>query len=260
MTTATHRSHTPSLPGVVLGIARLALGLPIVLIAPPIIVLLSLLPVRIREATLAAWLVTICCRVLLWIFGVQFDFGNHHLKDHEGFVFLNHSSYADAFLPMAIRPMRFLAAREYLEWPFFGWAAKAVGTISVDRSSTRSRAQSLLSLAKLERNPPIGLFPEGTVGPLYEVQPFYHGVFKLCVEHQIPYALCTIVYEDVDVIGWRDEHVSIAIWRLVTQTRQQRARLEVLHVHTPAPDASARQLAIDAHRAVAARLGYAAKM
>ena len=179
---------------------------------------------------------------------------------HEGFVFANHSSYADVFLFVAIRPMRFLAAREYLNWPFFGWAAKATGVIGVDRSSTRSRAQSLLSLAKLEHNPPIGLFPEGGIGPLYELQPFYHGVFKLCVEHQIPYALCAIIYDRVDVIGWRDESVVVALWRLATHMSPQRAQLHLLHHSTPDPTANPRQLAIEAHRTVANALGYAAKM
>ena len=261
MTSATYRSDSPSVPGVALGILRLGLGLPIVVLGSIITVVLSLWPLRFRDSTLAAWVATVCCRVLLWVFGVQFDCPAHpQLRTHQGFVFANHSSYADVFLPMAIRPMRFLAAQEYLAWPFFGWAAKAAGAIGVDRSSTRSRAQSLLSLAKLERTPPIGLFPEGGIGPLYELQPFYHGVFKLCVENQIPYALCTIVYNEVDVLGWRNEHVAVAIWRLVTQTRLQRARLEVLQIHTPSPEANPRQLAVEAHRAVAACLGYAAKM
>ncbi len=261
MTTATTRDTAPSILGTLLGILRLLVGLPFVFFSSLIVVFVSVLPLRLRGTTLAAWLATLSCRVLLRILGVQFECSARaKLLAHQGFLFANHSSYTDVFLPMSIRPMRFLAAQEYLAWPFFGWAAKAVGGIGVNRSSTRSRAQSLLSLAKLERTPPIGLFPEGGIGPLHELQPFYHGVFKLCVEHQIPYALCTIVYERVDVIGWSNEHVAKAIWRLITQTHPQRARLEVLGLHTPDPAANPRQLAVEAHRAVAACLGYAAKM
>ena len=261
MTTTAYHTPAPSILGTLLGILRLSIGLPFVFFSSLIVVLFSVLPLRWRGTTVAAWLATLSCRALLWIFGVQFECSARaKLLAHQGFVFANHSSYTDVFLPMSIRPMRFLAAQEYLAWPFFGWAAKAVGGIGVNRSSTRSRAQSLLSLAKLERTPPIGLFPEGGIGPLHELQPFYHGVFKLCVEHQIPYALCAIVYDRVDVIGWRDEPVVTAVWRLVTQTHVQRARLEVLDICTPTPEVNPRQLAVEAHRAVATCLGYAAKM
>ena len=261
MTTTTHRNPATALLGAVLGIIRLMFGLPVIIFGSLIVVAASLLPVRIRGASLAGWLVSDITHLLLWIFGVRMNCPDRQrLLAHDGFVFANHSSYADVFLFVAIRPMRFLAAREYLKWPFFGWAAKASGVIGVDRSSTRSRAQALLSLAKLARNPPIGLFPEGMIGPLHELQPFYHGVFKLCVEHQIPYALCAIVYDHVDAIGWRDEGIVPAVWRLVTQLEPQHARLEVLQVLTPAPAANPRQLAVAAHQAVAGCLGYAVTM
>lgn len=261
MTTPTPRNPAALILGTLIGILRLLVSLPFVVISSVLVVIASLLPIRIRGIGLANWMVGAFSQMLLWIFGVHMSCPDQaRLLLHEGFVFANHSSYADVFLFVAIRPMRFLAAREYLDWPFFGWAAKATGVIGVDRSSTRSRAQSLLSLAKLEYNPPIGLFPEGGIGPLYELQPFYHGVFKLCVEHQIPYALCAIIYDRVDVIGWRDESVVVALWRLATHISPQRAQLHLLYHSTPAPDASPRQLAIEAHRTVANALGYAAKM
>lgn len=259
--TTTQRHPVELVLGTGLGILRLVVGLPMIVVASLIVVLASLWPTKVRGATLAGWLTTVFTRWLLWIFGVQLICPDQRrLLEHEGFVFANHSSYADVFLFAALRPMRFLAAREYLNWPFFGWAAKASGVLGVDRSSTRSRAQALLSLAKLERNPPIGLFPEGGIGPLYELQPFYHGTFKLCVENHIPYALCAIIFEHVDVVGWRDEGIATAMWRLASAVQVQRARVEVLQVVNPAPDANPRQLAIEAHRAVAACLGYAAKM
>lgn len=226
-----------------------------------IVVLATLWPSPVRGATLAGWLTSYFTRLLLWIFGVQLICPERQrLMAHEGFVFANHSSYADVFIFAALRPMRFLAAAEYLKMPFFGWAAKASGVIGVDRSSTRSRAQALLSLAKLERTPPIGLFPEGGIGPLNELQPFYHGAFKLCVENHIPFAVCAILYEHVDVVGWRDEGIATALWRLACAVQVQRARVEVLQVVNPPPEANPRQLAVEAHRTVAGCLGYAAKM
>lgn len=247
--------------GTGLGVVRLLVGVPMIIVTSLIIVLARLWPYPVRGATLAGWLTTYFTRLLLWIFGVQLICPDQHrLLAHEGFVFANHSSYADVFLFVALRPMRFLAAGEYLKMPFFGWAAKASGVIGVDRSSTRSRAQALLSLAKLERNPPIGLFPEGGIGPLYALQPFYHGAFKLCVENHIPYAVCAILFEHVDVVGWRDESIGAALWRLASAVQLQRARVEVLQVVNPAPESNPRQLAVEAHRAVAGCLGYAAKM
>jgi 1-acyl-sn-glycerol-3-phosphate acyltransferase len=175
-------------------------------------------------------------------------------------VFANHGSYADVFVVLHQLPFRFLAAAEYLAWPFIGWAGKAAGTFPVDRSSMRSRAEAIIKLGKIEHFPAFSLFPEGVIGPLGQLQPFYHGVFKICAENRIPYILCAIVYDNVPTIGWGSETIAPAVWRLVRARKPQHAELRVLRIVCPTPEDNPRQLAIEAHREVATALGYEPSM
>ena len=244
-----------------IGILRLAIGLPFLLVSCLMMTAAGWVPLKIKGFSLAQWLSTLLTRMVLPIFNVHVRCDNPDVfSGHNGFVFANHSSYADVFVMVHQLPMRFLAAAEYLAWPFIGWAGKAAGTFPVDRSSMRSRAEAIIKLGKLSHFPPFSLFPEGVIGPLGEVQPFYHGVFKICAENKIPYIVCAIVYNDVPTIGWGNEKIAPAVWRLACARQRQCAELRVLRVVNPTPQDNPRQLAIEAHREVAQALGYEMKM
>jgi 1-acyl-sn-glycerol-3-phosphate acyltransferase len=244
-----------------LGLLYLLIGMPILFGACLVVTLVGWVPWRIKGIRLAQWLCTLFARMLAPIFNLRVRCTNPVLfENFQGFVFGNHSSYADVFVLLTRMPMRFLAAKENLDRPFVGWAGKATGTFPVDRSSARSRAEALLRLGKIEHYPPFCLFPEGGIGTLGELQPFYHGVFKICAENQVPYLLCVIQYEHLDVVGWRDESLATAIWRLVSAPQMQVVNLRPLCVVQPNPQDNARQLAAEAHRAMAQALGYEPKM
>src|SRR5688500_9036315 len=64
------------------------------------------------------------------------------------------------------------------EWPVVGAAARAVGTVFVDRSNAESGAATIRSIQKhLEDGVTIILFPEGTTYEGDEVRPFFGGAF-----------------------------------------------------------------------------------
>lgn len=67
-------------------------------------------------------------------------------------------------------------------WPVVGAAARAVGTVFVDRSSAKSGAATIRSIQKhLEDGQTINLFPEGTTFDGDEVRPFHGGAFVSAV-------------------------------------------------------------------------------
>ncbi len=55
-----------------------------------------------------------------------------------GLLVSNHLTYLDVLVLSSIRPCVFVAKREVVGWPFFGWLARAAGTIFVDRENRLS--------------------------------------------------------------------------------------------------------------------------
>jgi 1-acyl-sn-glycerol-3-phosphate acyltransferase len=55
-----------------------------------------------------------------------------------GLVVANHLSYFDILIISAAMPCFFVSKKEIAGWPYFGWAARAGGTIFLDRQSMSS--------------------------------------------------------------------------------------------------------------------------
>ena len=67
-------------------------------------------------------------------------------------------------------------------WPLVGPAARAVGTVFVDRASAKSGAATIRIIQKhLEQGRTINLFPEGTTFDGDELRPFHGGAFVAAV-------------------------------------------------------------------------------
>ena len=64
------------------------------------------------------------------------------LPDENCIVMSNHRSYTDILLHMVGVPVVFVAKASIRSWPIVGWAARMIGVIFVDRSSTKSRAKT----------------------------------------------------------------------------------------------------------------------
>jgi 1-acyl-sn-glycerol-3-phosphate acyltransferase len=64
------------------------------------------------------------------------------------------------------------------KWPVIGPAARAAGTVFVDRSSAKSGAATIRALERaLVDGHTIGIFPEGTTFDGDDVRPFHGGAF-----------------------------------------------------------------------------------
>lgn len=80
-----------------------------------------------------------------------------------GLVVANHLSYLDIVVLCAAMPCSFVAKTEIRRWPYFGKAARAGGTLFLDRSSLASAEKVSTAIGERLKLPlPVVLFPEGT--------------------------------------------------------------------------------------------------
>lgn len=100
-----------------------------------------------------------------------------------GLVVSNHLSYLDIVIYSAAMPCFFVSKAEVNRWPFFGFAARAGGTIFLDRASLSSANVAANSIAaRLALQIPILLFPEGTSTDGSQVQRFHRRLIQPAVE------------------------------------------------------------------------------
>jgi 1-acyl-sn-glycerol-3-phosphate acyltransferase len=244
-----------------LGILRLSIAFPAIALSSLFILFAALIPIRIQNIRLAPWLCTLAARLAMLIFNIRFHCPEpQRLSAHTGFVFANHLTFFDILMMLQVLPMRFLSRMENRSWPFIGWVAIAIGTVFVDRSNKESRGAARDALVKAEKYPPIVIYPEGRIGPPRGLQPFRFGAFEIAVECGAPFLPCAIVYDAPEVIAWGDESFLDAFWRLARHPGPIRAQLIPLMPVQPRPTDDPKQLAAEAHRAVAAALGVQSQM
>jgi 1-acyl-sn-glycerol-3-phosphate acyltransferase len=138
-----------------------------------------------------AWMIVRIAGVSLKVQGLN------HLSPKQPYIFMvNHQSNID--IPVLAQglpafQLRWIAKRELLWVPFFGWAMWAAKHIAVDRSD---RSDVLAVLAKARRQIDQGIsivvFPEGTRSGDGRLLPFKRGGFLLAVKTKMPIVPVTI--------------------------------------------------------------------
>lgn len=112
------------------------------------------------------------------------------LKEKNFIIVANHQSSLDVFVLLQTTPRRttFLAKRELLYAPLFGFAAWLFGVVFVDRSNAKSARNVMDKTAKTMRDKKINLwiFPEGTRSQSGTFLPFKKGAFHLAIQAQLP--------------------------------------------------------------------------
>jgi 1-acyl-sn-glycerol-3-phosphate acyltransferase len=136
--------------------------------------------------------------IILTVGGVALNVkGLSQIDPKRQYVFMaNHQSNID--IPVLIQSLpafrlRWIAKKELLWVPFFGWAMWAAKHITVDRSD---RFDALGSLKKAKERMKDGVslvvFPEGTRGSEGDLLPFKRGGFLLAVKTGTPIVPVTI--------------------------------------------------------------------
>jgi 1-acyl-sn-glycerol-3-phosphate acyltransferase len=104
-------------------------------------------------------------------------------------VMANHQSVFDiaAIVRTLPVPFRFVAKREIVWIPFFGWAAAMSGQILIDRSRRERAIRSLERAAGRIRNGmSVIIFPEGTRSETGKLRELKSGGFHLAAEARVP--------------------------------------------------------------------------
>jgi 1-acyl-sn-glycerol-3-phosphate acyltransferase len=155
----------------------------------------------------------------LWVSRVRVNvIGLENLDRSRQYVFMsNHRSAADIIaLGIALRDfqLRFVAKKELLKVPIFGWGLRALGNIIVDRSN---KVQAMRSYAvagqRIRRGISVMVFPEGTRGEGDELLPFKKGGFVLAIETGTPIAPMIVANTDAVLPkkSWRIESGTVEV-------------------------------------------------
>ena len=113
----------------------------------------------------------------------------------------NHVSWFDVLVLVAYLPRySFVAKAELFRVPIFGGAARAVGTIPIDRDNRRAAFQSYEEAGERIRDGrSVVVFPEGTRGTHYALRPFKKGPFVLAVAAGVP-VVPTLLHGTIEVL------------------------------------------------------------
>ena len=100
----------------------------------------------------------------------------------------NHVSWYDVLVLVAYLPRySFVAKAELFKVPVFGPAARAIGTIPIDRENRAAAFQSYDEAAgQIRGGRSVVVYPEGTRGTSYAIRPFKKGPFVLAVAAGVP--------------------------------------------------------------------------
>jgi len=106
------------------------------------------------------------------------------------YIFMcNHQSALDIHVLLAHLPFsfKFVAKRSLFLIPFFGWAIKRAGYISLDRENPRRALHAMDEAAqRIQDGTNILVFPEGTRSVDGKLLPFKKGVFSLAMKARVP--------------------------------------------------------------------------
>ena len=224
-----------------------------------LVLIAGLVPARVRGARLGGWIVTGMARLAASVFAVRVVCDQpERLRQHRGFVFPNHLSYADIVVLLHLFPLRFLSNHVVERTPLVGWVAKAIGTVFVDRGDRDSRAEARRELAgalEAQDHPPLVLFPEGRIGEGETLHPLRRGAFEVAASGEVPYLLCAIEYSDLETVRWRrGEPFRTALWRLARHRGTIEARLAFLGAVHPTPQDDADALVAQAEHLLGAAI------
>jgi len=136
-------------------------------------------------------------RRLLNIFGIELQVNNAHVLPQTSYLLAaNHVSWMDIHAINAYVPIRFVAKAEVEKWPIFGWMAKQLGTVFINRDSSRHARQVVIDLARLLKTHSICIFPEGTSTIGKSVQTFRPNLFEAAAQAQVPVCTLALAYFD----------------------------------------------------------------
>jgi 1-acyl-sn-glycerol-3-phosphate acyltransferase len=129
--------------------------------------------------------------IICWLMGLKFSvYGTENVDPKQSYVICpNHQGNADILALVVGLPVRFrwVAKRELIRIPVFGWALAGTGAIAIDRSNRETAVASLNAAKdKLSNGWSLLIYPEGTRTPDGNLLPFKKGPFMIAVQTGLP--------------------------------------------------------------------------
>jgi 1-acyl-sn-glycerol-3-phosphate acyltransferase len=138
------------------------------------------------------------CQQLLGIFQIRLNvIGVERLEDTHYLMAANHISWIDIHVINAFKPHYFVAKAEVASWPIFGWMAKQLGTLFIERGKANSIRKMVPELAAQLGQKAICIFPEGTSTDGKQVAPFKSNLFEAAIVANAPVYTLAIQYFDL---------------------------------------------------------------
>jgi len=163
------------------------------------------------------------CKQLLGIFRMRLSvIGAEQLEDAHYLLAANHISWIDIHVINSFKPHYFVAKAEVASWPIFGWMAKQLGTLFIERGKANSIRKMVPELAAQLSQKPICIFPEGTSTDGKQVAPFKSNLFEAAIVANAPVYVLAIQYFELQTgkkttapafIG--DMGLLESIWKLI---------------------------------------------
>ena len=146
-----------------------------------------------RHQSIRKW-----CKQLLDIFQMRLSvIGAEHLEDAHYLMAANHISWIDIHVINAFKPHYFVAKSEVASWPIFGWMAKQLGTLFIERGKSNSIRNMIQEIAEQLSQKAICIFPEGTSTDGWQVAPFKPNLFEAAIVASAPVYVLAIQYFDL---------------------------------------------------------------
>jgi 1-acyl-sn-glycerol-3-phosphate acyltransferase len=138
-----------------------------------------------------AWVARTWIHSVLLTCGIEVEAsGLENIRPGQAAVFMsNHQSHFDVAAIVETIPVdwRFVAKRELVRVPFFGWALALGGHVIIDRSNHVEAVRSLQAAAdRIRGGVNVIIFPEGTRSESGELQEFKSGGFHLAIQAGVP--------------------------------------------------------------------------
>ncbi len=130
-------------------------------------------------------------KLILLTAGVKVNIkGTENITPGSAYVLMsNHQSHFDVISLISKMPVRiyFLAKKELLRIPVFGWAMFLIGHVPIDRTDREEAFRSIdRAVEKVKGGTNVMVFPEGTRSSTGELLPFKKGGFVLAIKGGIP--------------------------------------------------------------------------
>lgn len=219
-----------------------------------------LLPIssqRIKNLLISWW-----CKRLLGAFNIKVivtgDIPTADLS--HAMMIANHVSWADIHVLNSVIPLRFIAKSDIRHWPVFGFFAKQVNTLFIDRAKKQEAFRIVdFTTACLQAGDRLCLFAEGTTTNGTAVLPFKSSLIEAAIRAEVPVYPVSIHYPLAD--GGINTAMAYAgettLKESMLQALAVKSPVVILHFLPPisTKNQDRRVLALQAHAAISAQLG-----